>query len=79
MGLRGDIGFRNSKTQDNDKVQKEVKEQGEAENGKKHYFVNLALEDFYFQFIQLILELEYKNFYCIENTCFGKKKKDCVC
>lgn len=74
-GLRGDIGFKNCKTQDNDKVQKQAKEQGEAENGNKHYCVNLALEDFDFQFIQLILELEYKNSYCIENICFGKKEK----
>lgn len=27
-----------------------------------NYFGNWALEDFYFQFIQLILELEYENF-----------------
>lgn len=75
MGLRGDTDFKNCETQDNDKVQKEVKEQDEAENGKNHYFVNLALEDFYFQFIQLILELEYRKFYCIENIYFGKKEK----
>lgn len=56
-------------------MQKEVNEQDAAENGNKLYFVNLALEDYYFQFMQLILELEYKNFYCIENICFGKKEK----
>lgn len=56
-------------------VQKEAKERDEAENGNRHYFVNLALEDFYFQFIQLILVLEYKNCYCIENICLRKKEK----
>jgi len=51
LGLRGNTGFKNCKTQDNDQVQKEVREQDEAENGNKYYFVTLALEVFYFQFI----------------------------
>lgn len=40
-----------------------------------NYFGNWALEDFYFQFIQLILELEYENFYCIENIVLERKKR----